>query len=382
MHGQILVLTLGIAVTGSNSLALSPILADVAQGLAATPVAVSRALAAYGAATALSAFLLAPRIDRVGPRRALSAGMAAMTLAMVLSAAAGHWLVLVAAQALAGLGAGVVLPSIYALATGIAPKGNESAVLGRVLTGWSLSLVLGVPAAALITDLAGWRASFMVLALLAGTSLLGTIRLPPGRTTGAAPIRPLAALAYPGVAPLLLVCLAFMAAFYGTYAFVGDAVRQATGVSAGIVVLIVLSYGIGFGAASLADGLVDRIGPERVLPRALLAVAGIYLALVPATTALWSAAAVTLAWGFANHLCLNTLILLLSRAKPERRGAVLGLNSAVTYLGALVGTGGAGILYPGPGFGAVSMAAAILVGTAAVVASHPPGLPAWASVDR
>ena len=79
MRAQIVLLLLGIAVTGSNSLVLSPILADVALGLGTTPVAVSRALAAYGGATALSAFLLAPRIDRVGPRRALTAGMAALT---------------------------------------------------------------------------------------------------------------------------------------------------------------------------------------------------------------------------------------------------------------------------------------------------------------
>src|SRR3954453_16357866 len=80
MRGQILLLTVGLAVTGSNSLVLSPILPDVAQGLGTTPVVISRALAAYGGATALSAFL-APRIDRVGPRRALSVGMAALTAA-------------------------------------------------------------------------------------------------------------------------------------------------------------------------------------------------------------------------------------------------------------------------------------------------------------
>ena len=88
---------------------------------------------------------------------------------------------LVMAQIVAGIGAGVVLPSIYALATTIAPKGSESAVLGRVLTGWSVSLVVGVPASALIADLAGWRASFLALAVLAAASLMGTVRLPAGR---------------------------------------------------------------------------------------------------------------------------------------------------------------------------------------------------------
>ena len=172
----------GIAVTGSNSLVLSPILADVALGLGTTPVAVSRPLAAYGGATALSAFLLAPRIDRVGPRRALTAGMAALTAATLLSAAATHWVMLVLAQIVAGICAEVDLPSIYALATTIAPKGSELAVLGRVLTGWSVSLVIGVPASALIADLAGWRASFLALAVLAAASLATIPAVPIARS--------------------------------------------------------------------------------------------------------------------------------------------------------------------------------------------------------
>ena len=57
-----------VAVVGSNQLALSPILLDVARSLAASPVAVSRAAACYGGATTLSALLLAPRIDRLGAR--------------------------------------------------------------------------------------------------------------------------------------------------------------------------------------------------------------------------------------------------------------------------------------------------------------------------
>ncbi len=52
-------LLLAVAAVGSNSLALSPILSDVARDLAATPGEIGRAGAAYGAATALSALPLA-----------------------------------------------------------------------------------------------------------------------------------------------------------------------------------------------------------------------------------------------------------------------------------------------------------------------------------
>ncbi|WP_186002854.1 MFS transporter [Mycobacterium sp. KBS0706] len=370
---QTAILTAGIAVVGSNSLVLSPILGDVAAAMAATPVAVSRAIAAYGGATALSAFLLAPQIDRIGPRRALLGGMVGLAAATLLSALAMHWLMLAAAQALAGLGAGVILPSIYTLATTIAPPGRESRVLGRVLTGWSISMVAGVPAAALVAETLGWRAVFLVLAGLAGLALAGIARLPapPSRDRGARPgfVALVAPLAYPGVPALLAICLGFMAAFYGVYAFIGDQVRAELGLTAGQAGLIVLTYGVGFGAASLGDGLVDRLGPRRLFPLVLLAVAVIYALMLPATHSFVAIATLTGLWGFANHFGLNILVLLLSQVKPEARGAVLGLNSAVTYLGTLIGTGLAGIGYAAAGFPPLATGAAIACVTAALIAA-------------
>jgi predicted MFS family arabinose efflux permease len=369
---SLLALTAGVAVIGSNQLALSPILLDVARSLSASPVEVSRATACYGGATALSALLLAPRIDRLGARRALLLGLAALVAATLASAAATGWVMLMAAQGLAGLGAGLALPASYALATIIAPAGQSARTLGRVLTGWSASLVAGVPLAALISDWVGWRFAFLLLAAVAALAALGTSGLPrdraaPGLARGGG--SPLAALAEPAVPPLLLICLAFMACFYGVYTFLGDHVRLAEGISAAHAGLVVLTYGGGFGLASLATAPVDRLGPHRVFPAVLLTVAAIYLALAETGGRLAPVALLTFAWGFANHFVLNILILLVSQARPQARGAALGLNSAVTYLGALVGIAGAGVVYQGAGFAALCRIAAALVAGAALLAA-------------
>jgi predicted MFS family arabinose efflux permease len=178
----------------------------------------------------------------------------------------------------------------------------------------------------------------------------------------------LAPLGHPRVPALLAICLVFMAAFYGVYAFVGDHVRATLGVPASGAGLLVLAYGLGFGGASLGDQLIDRAGPARVLPWAMLAVAAVYALLAPATASFPAVVALAALWGLMNHFGLNALILLLSRARPDGRGAVLGLNSAVTYLGALLGTAAAGALCPRAGFAALSFAAAGLVAGAALVA--------------
>lgn len=371
MPNPVLVLVAAVAAVGSNGMMLSPLLADVAGAMGATPVEVARATAVYGGATALSALLLAPRIDRVGAGRMLVAGLAALLVAVIGSALAGHWAALAAAQALAGVGAGVCLPAAYALATATAAPGAEARTLGRVLAGWSVSMVACVPASAVLADAFGWRAPFLALAVVVAAALAAATRLPtvPEPTAPAAPVRPLAALSIPGVPALLGVCLAFMAAFYGVYGFMGDHLCTTLDLSTAAAGLPVLAYGLGFGLAGLADQAVAaRIGPRRTLPVALAIVAAIYALLGPATAGFPTTVALAGLWGAANHVAMNALILRLTAARPSARGAILGINSAVTYLGALVGVAGAGGLYGTFGFGPVTAAAAGLLAGAALLA--------------
>ena len=260
-------LMFAVSVVGSNGLALSPILSDVARSFSTTPLTISTAISAYGAATAASAFFLAARIDRIGIRRTLLGGMLALIAALLLSAAAPHWLALTLAQAVAGMAAGVILPAAYGSASLIAQPGQEARTLGRVIAGWSVSLVAGVPLSALISDAIGWRATYGVLALCAAVALLGLRRLPERRAAHPAPLRLsrlLAPLSYRDVPALLLGCLAFSSAFYGVYAFLADHVRRLLALSAGQVGFIAFAYGAGFMLSGLLGArLIERLGPRR-----------------------------------------------------------------------------------------------------------------------
>lgn len=363
-------LMFAVSVVGSNGLALSPILSDVARSYSTSPLTISTAISAYGAATAASAFFLASRIDRIGIRRSLLGAIAALIVALVLSACAPHWIVLTLAQALAGAAAGVILPAAYGSASLIAPPGQEARTLGRVIAGWSVSLVAGVPLSALISDAVGWRATYGTLALCAAIAVLGLRKLPERRVANPAPLRLarlLAPLSYRDVPALLLGCLAFSSAFYGVYAFLADHVRSVLALSAGQAGFIAFAYGAGFLVAGVAGApLIERLGPRRALPLALGIIALVYVGLLPAAHALAAVLAIAALWGAASQLSLNLLVLLLSRARPDERGAVLGLNTCTTYLGASVGTAVAGTIYTHAGFDALGLAAACALAAAAV----------------
>src|SRR5688572_6804391 len=159
----------------------------------------------------------------------LLAGMGALAVAAGGSALAGHWSVVALAQLVGGIGVGVVLPATYALAAELAPPGGGARATGRVLTGWSIALVAGVPLATVLGDAVGWRAAFGALAALCAGQVALYALLPATPAAGPARRAFRAALRAPGVAALLTGVLAFMAAFYGVFAFVGVEVRAVHG---------------------------------------------------------------------------------------------------------------------------------------------------------
>jgi predicted MFS family arabinose efflux permease len=328
MSRSTLVLTAGVVTVGAQAFLLAPLLPDVATGLATTPAAVARALGGYGAGVVASALLLAPRLDRLPRRAVLVLGTLALAAGAAGSALAPSWPLLAVAQAVAGAGVGVVLPATYALAAELAPPGGEARATGRVLTGWSIALVAGVPAAAALGDAVGWRGAFALLAVLAGLQALLHATLPapaapPGRVVRT---RLRDAWRAPGTARMLGAVGAVMVAFYGVFAFLGTEARALHGGGAVTAGAVALAYGVGFGLGTLGDRWLHRgwTAPG------LAALAACYAGLAAAPVRLPVLLALAVLWGAVNHTVITLLVSGLATA-PEARGAVLALNTAATY---------------------------------------------------
>lgn len=359
-------------IVGSNSFLLSPVLTDVAAALNTEPVAVARAISAFGGATAVSAFVFAfsPMAGRLGARLVLSGGGAVMAVALAGCALSPAWWVLALWQGLIGLVVGVMLPTIYAAATANAPAGKGAAQLGKVVRGWGIALVLGVPFSAFVSDLAGWRVSYWILAGCAALTVPGFLRLPGQVAVGGGAKGPslLAALRLPGAVPVLVTCAAYMIGFYGLYPYLGDHLHRAFGASASEAGLVVLAYGAGFGVASFVMGAVERSGLRRAFPSSFAALAVIYAVLGPLTGTMVPALAVAFVWGVVNHIGVNLIILMLSRRGDGARTVLMGLHTTITYASIFAGPLVLGALYTARGFTVAALLSAALLAIGAGVA--------------
>jgi len=371
---RVLQLMAAIGVVGSNSLVLSPIASQVSDsfvGYDATDVMVASAF--FGLGTAASALAIAPKADAFGLARALRYSLLALLIGLLLSGIAPVLWVLCLGQAIAGLASGVTLPCTYSLAAEIAPAGRENETLGRVLLGWTLSMVIGISVSSFLTDSLHWRAVYFLLVACAGFVLYKTASLLPSDRPEKAPTAslqsntPWQALKIPCVGGGLLAVSLFMMAFYGVYGFLGTQLTVVLKHSTLFGGFAAVTYGIGFGAVAPLDKWMDRYGAisSRAVVFTLLVV--VYLALASASGSGVALLCLCFVWGGANHFALNLLVAKLTAISETRRAAIMGLYSAVTYLSMFVGTLLFKWLYENNGFSIVGLVAAFLILPVAVL---------------
>lgn len=119
--------------------------------------------------------------DLLGRRRLFVAGTAVFTLASLGCGLAGSPATLLAARAIQGAGAALVVPSALALITGLSAEGTER---NRALGVWGAVSAAGAAAglilSGVLTDVLGWRWCFFVNVPLGAIAIMAARPLLPG----------------------------------------------------------------------------------------------------------------------------------------------------------------------------------------------------------
>jgi MFS transporter, DHA1 family, inner membrane transport protein len=352
-----LALLLGVFAVGSEALVISPLLADIAQDLDTGIDKAALSVSIYGLAVAVMAPTAGFLGERISRRSTLLLGLAVFAIGGILCAAAPSLEVLLAGRAVCGIGTGMFLPSAYAWVGDEVPYDDRARVMGRVVFGWALALVAGVPLGGLIGEVAGWREALVAMAVLAVVAAAAAARLLPRRNENVAGETErggiLASLRVPGVPRLLTVNLLGMFAFYGVYTYLGSFIRAELDVGSGVAGSIILLYGAGVAVISLNGSILDRIGKPRAVAGALVANVVIMVAL-PWLGDLTVALAVVIAlFGVVQGAFLTAIATVITEASSQSRGTVVALMSCTTYIGVTLGATAMGPVFEGPGFGIV-----------------------------
>lgn len=159
---------------------LDAIAADLGIGQASAGVVVTVTQVGYG----IGLVLLVPLGDVLDPRRLIVTHFVLSTFALVVVGTAPTTIVLLAGMAMVG-GLAVVAQVLVAFAATVAGDHERGAVVGTITSGLVIGILLARTFAGAITQVAGWRAVYVVSAVLTltvGGLLLRFLPRVPDRT--------------------------------------------------------------------------------------------------------------------------------------------------------------------------------------------------------
>lgn len=335
------------AVTASGS-TRAPFLLDMARDLDVPLGQIANLFGYTSVAWGLASFLAGTGSDRFGRRAFVVGGPVALSVAQLFAADSDgyNWLVfwVVMAGGCSGVFTGVSLAEVSTRVE----DGQRSRAMGWVMSGQSLTLLLGIPLAAWIGASIGWRGvhvAVAVLAIAAAAAMAFTTRQPKAETnpvtTPASPKRekaPFSAAFTPTVVLLMAsvvaerVCFAMASIYYATFLQVAHHQTLAA------VAIPLAVYALGNITGTFAGGILgDRVRDRRRLYAFAMFISAALAALLfgwqislPLTVALG------FAYAFANALSRPPLMALIADVPVEIRGTVMGLNSTFASLGWLL----------------------------------------------
>jgi DHA1 family inner membrane transport protein len=339
------VLSLGAGVILLNVAALSPLLRPIGQDLG-TSDAVTGQLSSLGAIVGVIAALAAtPWMDRWSRQVWLRVEGFLLLAGVLLSSIAPTFGWLVASRVLAALGAAVIMANCLTGAQELFhdPVWRNRAI-GVIISGTTMSLIVGVPAVTQLEARFGWRVAMGAIAIPILFFLAGTFALPssPRRQEPAALRHPLStfrSVLHDGRTRWLLVALGLNLGLYmGWLVYFGAYATTVFSVSAGVLSGLFFFSGISeLAANNLTPPLMRRFDPVYVayatlaMAGAALLLTGVAVVTVPGALI----AAIVILNGTAAAYVAGVALLLDSDLPHP--GAAMSLASASTGIGGALG---------------------------------------------
>ncbi|MDO0917343.1 MFS transporter [Streptomyces sp. DT2A-34] len=260
----IYVLGFGTFAQGTSEFMLSGLLSSLAGDLGVSLSEAGLLVSAFAGGMVVGAPLLTLATLRL-PRRAALVGFQVVFVAGHAAAAlVPHFGFLLVMRVVTGMAYAGFWALASVTAVSLVPADRRGKAMSVVVSGLSLSMILGVPAGTLLAQHAGWRAAFWAVAVMSALSATAVLlALPGGRGTGAPQLRSrteLGSLAVPRLWVAYATTALTVSATIAVFSYLGALLEDVTGISEGLVPAVLGLYGVGALAGLTVGGrIADRV---------------------------------------------------------------------------------------------------------------------------
>lgn len=342
----LLALTLSAFAIGTTEFVIVGLVPTIAQDLGVSLPSAGLLVSLYAIGVAIGAPVLTALTGRWQRKSVLLSVMTLFVLGNILAWMAPSYSSLIIARILTGLAHGVFFSIGSTIATSLVSRDKEASAIAIMFTGLTVALVTGVPLGTWIGQSFGWRATFMVVALLGLIALIGSAFLVPKNLKQSAPAS-LASQLKVLTQPRLLLVYAMTAVGYGgtftAFTYLAPILEQVSGFESGAIGLIMLVYGVSVAVGNIWGGrLADRMGPIKALNIIFAALALVLLVFTFTAGNQIAAVLTILIWGafaFGNVPGLQVYVVKLAeKYTPQAVDVASGLNIAAFNVGIAIGS--------------------------------------------
>lgn len=339
-------LALGAFAIGTESYVVAGVLPTIASDVGVTVPIAGQLITAFALTYALGSPLIAVATGNMERRRLLLTSLATFGAFNLLAAFSHSYALLFAARIGMGLSAGTFMPAASAYAVVVTSAEHRGRALSIIYGGLTVAMVIGAPLGVLFGEHFGWRFIFIGVAGLALGAFIGLVfTLKRHQPSGTVSLGERIAIARrPDVLGTLAVTTVTIAGVYTIYSYLAPFLQQTAHITGGTVALVLFMFGLGSTAGNfLSGGMVDRVGPRRIVTWvlsglvvlfALLSLTGTFF---PPEVARWIVVPLIALWGFVGFSFPSAQQAHMVTLAPKLAPITLSLNASAIYLGASLG---------------------------------------------
>ena len=341
MPAALFALTLSAFAIGTTEFVIVGLLPLIAADLSVSVADAGWLVGLYALGVAFGAPVLTALTGRWRRKTALLALMGLFICGNLLAWQAPTFSFLIMARLLTGLAHGVFFSIGSTLAAGLVPLEQAARAIAMMFAGLTVALVTGVPLGTYIGQSYGWRATFLIVALLGLLAFFGSVLVVPGelkQTAQSSLTEQLAILKNPQLLLVYLITVFGYGAPFVTFTYLAPILEQISGFSSQAIGPILLAYGLSVVVGNLWGGrLADRLGPIRALTCLFAGLAVVLLLFTFSAGSRYAAVATLLVMGgfaFGNVPVLQVYVVRLARRYvPGAVDVASGLNISAFNIG-------------------------------------------------
>ncbi|EJN05184.1 MFS transporter [Phyllobacterium sp. YR531] len=339
-------LALGTFAIGIEGFVVASLLPEIAGDTGVSLVQAGYLVVTYAFAYAIGAPIIAALTGALDRRLVLAGSALVFVLGALLASIAPTYMLLLIARLLIAVVAGLYAATAQATAVAISEPHHRARAISAVVGGTTLAVAFGAPLGAFISSFAGWRGTYIFIALIGVlATLIVWVLLPRGLYADKMTLaKRLSVIRHPGLLPALLTMLLYMAGGFAVYTYIAAVAVQGTGLGREYLPVILLAFGVGAAFGNFLGGqLADRFGATKTViaasilnTAALLVVSWIMTlpheiagSLLIGHMVLWG----VIAWMFPPAQASRILAI-----APESAPLALSLNYSALYLGVAIGS--------------------------------------------